>query len=832
MRRPLMVFCLIAIACILLGCRRGVISTLYDKVNESLPYLSANPVVLQGQVYQKNEDSIYIHSIILYSENQNHQIISKDLKLICYPENREETGRVPIGSVVLLEGEFACHEKATNPGQFDAFAYYAGQGVCGSLESCKILKCSESYDVLREGLYQLKISLTERVREILPDREASVMNTILWGERSEMDRELKSLYQISGILHIASISGLHISLLAMGLYGLLKRLGCPPIFAGTVCVIVIILYGILTGLGTSTIRAIGMFGIRMLGELLGRTYDMLTALGLLGFLMVLERPDYLWDAGFLLSFGAVAGIGILYPVLRGPKRVSHKFKKKWQRYADKFSYGIWKSFASGLAVTLTLMPVQLWFYYEMPVYSVFLNLLVIPTMGVLVGAGMLMLIPGLGIAAGVPYLLLKGYEWLCESFLLLPGHRIITGRPAFWQIVCYYLILGLVVFTDTGWWRKYAVGRHKGFKMSILQYKIDQGPKTEKETGIAKRKCGAGKSEGEHERVQRTEKEGFLKESAGSIAKWIVLLMGICMLLCGDEKTRNSITFLDVGQGDCICVEDESGACYIFDCGSSNRYAPGKNILLSYLKFRGISEVSGLFLSHGDRDHCNGAMELLQNADDWGIVVKQLILPELDHRTMKEQFGDILIMASDRGIPISSVGAGECMKGENITVLCLNPEAGCLYENDNESSMCIYLSLETGEGALPALRTGDAGEPGKGMVSVLLTGDVEGAGEEQLLSCLPKYGISEIDLLKVAHHGSKAGTSEKLLERICPKFSIISCGRNNIYGHPHQDTLERLKQAGSTVLITAQAGAVTVEFKEGEMQISSYWDDKGRIYCD
>ena len=169
------------------------------------------------------------------------------------------------------------------------------------------------------------------------------------------------------------------------------------------------------------------------------------------------------------------------------------------------------------------------------------------------------------------------------------------------------------------------------------------------------------------------------------------------------------------------------------------------------------------------------------------------------------------------------------MKGENITVLCLNPEAGCLYENDNESSMCIYLSLETGEGALC---TGDAGDPGKGMVSVLLTGDVEGAGEEQLLSCLPKYGISEIDLLKVAHHGSKAGTSEKLLERICPKFSIISCGRNNIYGHPHQDTLERLKQAGSTVLITAQAGAVTVELEDGEIQISSYLGDEGRIYCD
>ena len=97
---------------------------------------------------------------------------------------------------------------------------------------------------------------------------------------------------------------------------------------------------------------------------------------------------------------------------------------------------------------------------------------------------------------------------------------------------------------------------------------------------------------------------------------------------------------------------------------------------------------------------------------------------------------------------------------------------------------------------------------------MLLTGDVEGQGEERLISELKTRGISGVDVLKVAHHGSVGTTSESLLEQITPHVAVISCGRNNRYGHPHPELLDRLQRAECRILQTKEAGAVTIKFQE------------------
>ena len=137
------------------------------------------------------------------------------------------------------------------------------------------------------------------------------MSTMLLGDDAGLDREIKELYKRNGIVHILSISGLHITLIGMTLYRLLRRMGMPVWPAALAGSGILILYGIMTGLGVSALRAIAMYLIRMLGEVLGRTYDMLTALGVAGAVTLLFNPMYLCHAGFLLSYGAVLGMGVL-----------------------------------------------------------------------------------------------------------------------------------------------------------------------------------------------------------------------------------------------------------------------------------------------------------------------------------------------------------------------------------------------------------------------------------------------------------------------------------------------------------------------------------------
>ena len=478
----------------------------------------------------------------------------------------------------------------------------------------------------------------------------------------------------------------------------------------------------------SATRAIGMYLIKMLSHVFGRTYDMLTALGIMGAVMVLQNPEYLRHAGFLLSFGAVLGIGVLYPALTGGKMKKRRvFQRKYRgRFMSIIAVlsnhtvnVVKQSLLSGVSVTLTTLPVMLWFYYEVPVYSMLLNLLILPLMGMVLCFGLFaMLLPGLGILGTVDCLVLTGYEWLCRLFEGLPIHTWNPGRPDAWQMAFYYAIWFTVVF-----WRK----------------------------------CGSkGKESG--------------KGISAKIAQPVLVILAVIVLSVRISGTCK-VTFLDVGQGDCICVQTASGENYLFDCGSSSRDEVGRYVLLPFLKYNGIRKLDGVFVSHDDSDHKSGVEELLGFAKQEGITIERVYLP-----------GEIC--------------AGMQLKGKTSSVLCLHPSKDFQGE-DNASSQCFYVELWN-----------DRGKEGK--LTLILTGDVDGEGEEMLTDKLRHYGIGGSAVLKVAHHGSRYATSEQFLRQFKPQVSVVSCGRYNSYGHPHPDTLTRLTDAGSIVLTTPECGAVTV----------------------
>ena len=780
---------------------------------------ASRELVVAGQVYQKDGSHIYLQDVIVHSEiseeyssfqnllsdaGGSRQGVSCKENIICKIADADS---VPLGSEVIVEGVFMPFLAATNPGEFDAFLYYRTQGVGGRLSQVSILAQGEEYWRVRESLYDLSAFLRGRLYRALGERETGVMCALLLGDKDGLEEQVEDLYRRNGILHILSISSLHVTILGMSLYGVLRRLGAPVWLSAASGSILLLLYGGLTGFGVSACRAIGMYLIRMLGEVLGRTYDMLTALGFMAAVMVASNPYYLQHSGFLLSYSSVLGIGVLYPALFGKSekfggerhilsrqslgrqglvRYSHGLQSHGTQSYSMQSHGmqsqgmqsgktaalisrLWEgirqSGTASLSVTLSTLPVQLWCYYEVPVYAVFINLLVLPFVKALMLSGIILaILPGFLPAAAMIKLILGWFELLCGWFGRLPFHTWNPGCPKLWQIVVYYLILGMAVLFRS-WFSKQQERIPKGTKGRLL--------------------------------------------SIGMLAS-AVLLLGI------RPPKENRVTFLDVGQGDCGLVQTASGENYLFDCGSSSRSGVGEYVLIPYLKYNGIHALDAIFVSHPDTDHVSGILELLEMGEESGIKVWQLVLPDLAKTSREEQLGEILAAVkagSEETLEIRYICAGDMWESTGARFTCLHPGAGCDWEDANAYSECIYVEFYAKGSA----------EKGKGSTAtLLLTGDVEGIGENALIETLAEKNIRQVDVLKVAHHGSRGTTSEAFLEQIEPAVAVISCGRSNRYGHPHVELLKRLEECGCLIYQTQESGALTVEIQGGETSVKDF----------
>ena len=742
MKRPL---AMVALAtAIVMMVWLGWCDTGRDLDEKSEEMLSGEIVTLTGRVYDVQErDSYGTTRLWIYLDSIIFQETVKSYHLICQTDNGY---RPRLGSRIRVTGQFETFSQATNPGEFDAKEYYASLNIGGILKKAEVTAEGCKYSVVKEALFSLREYWKDRLYRYFPEKEASVLSAMLLGDRTQLHERTKELYMQNGIIHILSISGLHITLIGMSLYKLLRRARCPIIVAALAGGLMLFLYGIMTGMGVSALRAIGMYLVRMLGEILGRTYDMLTALGFIGLVMLAGGPERLNQVGFLLSFGSLCGIGVIMPALAvedGDKRSVAK--------------SVWKAALPGIAVTLTTLPIQLYYYYEIPVYSIILNLLVLPFMGILMVVGLIvMILPGMFWAAQLDVLILDGFEWLCQVFGELPYHTWNPGAPKVWQIIVYYVLL---VYSIQG------------------NIKLPGNMKLPRNIKLDSIHC---------QRILR-----------------ITVLFIAILLLGWRGREHLSVTFLDVGQGDGICVQTGKET-YLFDCGSSSENSIGEYVLIPYLKHEGISHLDGVFVSHPDKDHISGILELLTLSEDKRITIERLILPDLAAGRMESEFASLLKAVADmeEGKPeVITVSAGSFWQSGEVLFTCLHPPADSEISDSNAYSQCFLVEYKD--------------------FTMMLTGDVEGEGEEMLLQELREISIGEVDLLKVAHHGSKYSSGEEMLALLKPDIAVISCGEDNSYGHPHEEIIQRLEEVGSEIFTTPQCGAITVKIRrEVEVEVA------------
>lgn len=265
------------------------------------------------------------------------------------------------------------------------------------------------------------------------------------------------------------------------------------------------------------------------------------------------------------------------------------------------------------------------------------------------------------------------------------------------------------------------------------------------------------------------------------------------------------ISFLNVGQGDCIIIEMpyrkevimiDTGGLLRFEQDSwketNEKYEVGRKIVVPFLKGRGITKIDTLVITHADADHMEGAEEVLEE-----IKIDQVhITPD---STQKEVMNDLIKEIRKQNIPVFEKIAGDHIESKYFQLQYIYPFDN-MYEGNNDS---LVLSMKNA------------------YFHGLFMGDLEKEGEEELISNYAS-AIKQLTLLKLGHHGSKTSSTESLLELTEPDISIISAGYNNRYGHPHPEVVERLNRLKLPYLQTGKDGTIQVEIKKnGEIVIST-----------
>ena len=600
---------------------------------------------------------IYLKKAILIRSGSTKNYPIRNIKCT---GKEEKINSLREGMHVRLEGMLVLPELPRNPGQFNRRIYESGKKIDFYLENPTVLEVKEQRSGVREVVEIWKTEMMNRCEKIYPDAEASILEAMLFGEKRELSGDIKELYQAAGISHVLVISGLHISLLALAVAGILRRLGFPMPVWVILSVGVLAGYGILIGQPTTAVRALLMFFVLQGARLLGRSYDLLSALAFAGILMLLDNPDLILDGGCRLSFCAVIGVGWYVSEKNKIFRsIGEKEKRKNRGKGGKGSSAgaILENIRAGWYLWLITLPVMLDTFYQVSVVGILWNLVAIPLLPVIIASGGLgVVLAGwnifLGSLAGSPaYGMLQLYQEIGNISEKLPVGMWTPGQPSKPVIAGYYLVIFLLVLVE-----KQLIKREKRWKI---------------------RKIFPGME----------------------LCSMLLLLL----LMAHPWQQREKITFLDVGQGDASLLQS-GGQTLLLDGGSTSQKNVGTYVILPYIKQQGISCLEAVVLTHTDQDHINGVTEVLEEGKKGWLTVKNLMYPYWMEGT--EQGKQLKKLAEEAGASCRKIRAGDRLTIGKAEAVVLYPKEQEKIAEPNAGSLVLFWKWE----GVRAMFTGDLPE--------------------------------------------------------------------------------------------------------------------------
>lgn len=632
------------------------------------------------------------------------------------------------GTLFTVDAVFERPSPPAHRYAFDMGAYLRKNGASSMLSVSRIGSV-ERIDSFMVKLAAQRERISAHIRQTFPASLVAEAEALLIGERELMTLEQQRTYQTLGITHLFAISGLHVGITAGLVYFLLVRLRVRKEPALIIMIILLPLYAILVGGAPSVWRAVGM-AVTVFSCRLAKVRIPVSQILLVCFIVaILWNPYTIHNIGFQLSYGATFGI----------------------IYSMKFLAASDSNLKTGFYITfisqMTLYPLLLLHFYEISLSAFLVNSLFVPLYTIVilpVNFILLGLSAGAPVLAGAAFALYEPVRALLEKFMewlaSWPYQLWNPGKPEFW----------LVVFM---------------FASVFLFY------------------CLAEK-----------------RLRARHMAILLVPALFASLLPYADDALK--VTFLDVGQGDSAIIElPNRKAVYVVDTGGVLRfegesfqerrqvYEVGRQVVVPYLKGRGISGIETLILSHPDADHAEGAEEVLDL-----IRTKEI---HATPGTLENEVMEEILPYTDRA-KLRFPGAGSSWRQGDVNFLYLSPNDWEYGGNDD--SLVLLMQQDD--------------------FRVVFTGDLEQEGERKILT---QYGelLEDIAVLKVGHHGSKTSSSQPFLEALSPAISVFSTGIDNRYNHPSPEVVERFQALSLPTLNTADNGTIEIKYKDGGMYVET-----------
>ena len=792
----------------------------YGAERENIGYILPLQTVLRGKVLyieeQEKKWKIILGSCIADTalEKKNSPLQKKEKyqkrndlhfqKLILYlPKESTGEGSMPLplpGQICSVKGHFLELSPATNEGEFSLPSYYKGEGISGVFQAKTIeLVRGESSPFAKE-LFTLKQSLGNRIDALFPEETAGFLKSLFLGERSGITLSEKNLYQSAGISHILAISGLHLSLLGEFFYRLLRKAKLSSLLSSLITSFFLFSYFLFTGSSHSAFRALFMLFLRFAAIQLGKGKDLLSQLSFALLFLLWLNPLSLYSIGMQCSFFTLFVFFLLEE--RPGKAVRKKKEKALSKICKKLALGFSKppslllkfpAYLSKLIPCLlstlphrlqgsflfylALLPLFSLTQFSFPLYAPLLNLLLLPLLPFFFLLGAISIL--LSYLPEQDFLLLRLFSFssrfllnllfqifhlFMEKSLALPFSQILLGKMQALSVIFYFLFLYLLFFFPKA--KSLSLLLSLGFLLSLPLYL----PKPPKELEIAA---------------------------------------------------------LDVGQGDGFVLR-KGALVFTIDNGSTSKNLFPEQIFFPYCKAKRIQHIDYALLTHCDRDHISGIQALLEKNPS--ISLSHLILPASalqDHRydLLKRlaynhgadvsywQKGDELVF-SEQGIclsakktawaenPSTSKKRGPDTKGHQLHIRCFYPNDSTYIEEANAHSIGCLLEY--------------------GHFRMLFTGDMPKESEEALLeNCRETEASPVVDVLKLAHHGSKTSSCPSFLSKTQAKFALFSYGKKNRYGHPHKSTVENCKEYRLFPLETAKLGEILIKTNGEQFEITA-----------
>ncbi|MDR1605164.1 MAG: ComEC/Rec2 family competence protein [Gracilibacteraceae bacterium] len=660
------------------------------------------------------------------------------------------------GDIISFSGDILQPEPPRGGGDFDAPLYYAVRGLSGKITA------RSAAAVVQDGrpppTWLLRLEVRRWVETHWPGREG-VLEGILFGQTARLSAEDAERYKITGVYHVFAASGSNVAFvmaLAWAVCFFLPRPARVLAVWGAVIFYALLCSGNPPILRASLLGSVVLLGRLGTGRVSGLRWLALTAAGLFAL-----NPLYLKDISFLFSYGATWGILVVTPVLA---------RRPWlSQCPPALRAAVLISVGAQLAIT----PLLLLVFQRLSLIGIVANAVVLFLLGAVLELGLLGML-----TLWLPPLAYAFYQaavWLvalADALLALlartPAGYVWVVHPGLWFYIVWYAWLFWLV-SD----------REKlAFCLRIQARRLPALPG--RREGPAPAPAGAGGS--------------------GPRRGPLVLLLVLLLLLWSPWQGRTGleVTFLSVGQGDCILVRTARETILIDTGPRGERRDAGEDIIMPYLLRQGIRRLDFIFLSHEDIDHSGGLPFLLNN-----MPVDSLALPEVGARLRLPGWESVLSQAAASPLPPERImyykAGDELTFASGLRVSVAGPaEILDAEESGNEHSLVFYLTY--------------AG------YTVLFTGDM---GLPQMETLRARGYIQPADFIKIPHHGSKNSQDAAWWDRFAPRAVFIQVGANNTFGHPAAEVTDYWAERGVPLYRNDTQGTIRLTVKDGRWSVQS-----------